>query len=83
MGVFYVFKLDKWYQIAQRTTYSQAPIIKHKNESTKAFLLSWIGIFGGPRKLVSDNGGEFIGEDLLELCKTFNIKATITALYSP
>ena len=63
--------------------YIQAAIIKHKNKSTKTFLISWNGIFGAPRKLFSDNGGEFIGEDFVELCETFNVKVTITASHSP
>ena len=35
-----------------------------------------------PCKLFSDNGSEFIGDDFVELCETFNIKATTTASYS-
>ena len=65
------------------TKYSQAAIIKHKNESTKVFLTLWIEIFGASYKLFSDNGNEFIGEGFVELCETFNIKATTTASYSP
>ena len=76
-GLFYL------HIIGEFTTYSQATIIKHKNESTKAFLTSWIGIFRAPRKLFSDNGSEFIGEDFVELCETFNIKATAAASYIP
>ena len=76
-GLFYL------HIIGEFTTYSQATIIKHKNESTKAFLTSWIGIFRAPRKLFSDNGSEFIGEDFVELCETFNIKVTAAASYIP
>ena len=76
-GLFYL------HIIGEFTTYSQATIIKHKNESTKAFLTSWIGIFRATRKLFSDNGSEFIGEDFVELCETFNIKATAAASYIP
>ena len=35
-----------------------------------------------PCKLFSDNGSEFIGDDFVELCETFDIKATTTASYS-
>ena len=76
-GLFYLHIIDEF------SKYSQATIIKHKNESTKAFLTTWIGIFRAPRKFFSDNGSEFIGEDFVELRETFNIKATTTALYSP
>ena len=60
-GLFYLHIID------ELNKYSQAAIIKHKNESTKAFLTSWIGIFSVPRKLFSDNDSEFIGEDFVEL----------------
>ena len=69
--------------IDEFTKYSQAAIIKHKNESTKVFLTSWIGISEAPCKLFSDNSGEFICQDFVELCETFNIKATTTASHSP
>ena len=46
-------------------------------------LTSWIGMFGAPCKLFSDNGGGFIGEDFVQLCETFNVKATTTVSYSP
>ena len=65
------------------TRYSQAAIMKRKSESAKVFLCSWIGIFGVPRKVFSDNGGEFIGEDFIELCEIFNIKVSTTASHSP
>ena len=29
------------------------------------------------------NGGEFVGEDFIELCEIFNIKVSTTASYSP
>ena len=76
-GLFYL------HIIGEFTKYSQATTIKHKNESTKAFLTLWIGIFRAPCKLFSDNGSEFIGEDFVKLCETFNIKATTAASYSP
>ena len=69
--------------IEEFTEYSQAAIIKHKNESTKAFLTSWIGIFGVPSNLFSGKGNEFIGENFVELCEAFNIKANTLASYSP
>ena len=62
--------------------YSQAAIIKRKSESAKAFLCSWIGIFGAPPKVFSDSGGEFIGEDFIEL-EILNIKVSTTVSYGP
>ena len=69
--------------IDEFTRYNQAAIIKRKSESVKAFLCSWIGIFSAPRKVFSDNEGEFIAEDFIELCEVFNIKGSATASYSP
>ena len=47
----------------------------------KGFVTSWIGILGDPCKLFSDSGSEFIGQNFAELCETYNIKVTTTALY--
>ena len=56
-------KQDLYYLhvIDEFTRYSQAAIIKSKSESAKAFLCSW-----------NFNGGEFIGENFIELCEIFN-----------
>ena len=51
--------------------------------SVRTFMKSWISIFGAPRKVFSDNGGEFIGDDFLDMCETFGIKVSTTPSYSP
>ena len=68
---FLCIKQDLYYLhvIDEFTQYIQAAKIKRKSECAKTFLCSWIGIFGAPRKVFSDNGDEFIGEDFIELCK--------------
>ena len=75
--LYYLHVIDKF------TGYNQTAIIKRKSESVKAFLCSWIGTFGAPRKVFSENGGGFIGEDFIVLCEIFNIKVSATASYSP
>ena len=41
----------------------------------KAFIRYWIGIFGAPKRVFSDNGGEFISKEFQEMCEKFNIIA--------
>ena len=43
----------------------------------------WIGIFGSATKFHTDNGGEFVNENLIELAQQFGIHITTTAAYSP
>ena len=49
-------------------------IIRSKTVAVKTFLKHWVSLFGVPRKIVSDNGGDFIGDKFYDMCKTFNIK---------
>ena len=71
-----------WYIhiIDEFSRFSNAKIIKSKYMSVKTFMKSWISIFGVPSKVFSDNGGEFIGNDFLDMCETF---VSTTPSYSP
>ena len=62
--------------------YSNAVIIKNKPSVLKVFIKNWLSIFGAPKKLFSDNGGEFIIDEFYEMCETFSIKTTTTFAYS-
>ena len=42
---------------------------KKKEEIAEAFINNWIAIFGAPKIILSDNGGEFNNELLRELCE--------------
>ena len=42
-----------------------------------------MNFFGSPKKVFSDNGGDFIGEKFYEMCEAFNIKVSGTPSYSP
>ena len=44
---------------------------------------SWITVFGSPRKILHDNGGEFANFSMLEFAESFNIKIMATAAESP
>ena len=74
-----------WYLhvIDEFTRYSNAAVIRKKDASVRVFMKCWISIFGAPRKVCSDNGGEFIGEDFIDMCESFGIKVSTSASYSP
>ncbi|XP_077974967.1 uncharacterized protein LOC144430759 [Styela clava] len=78
---------DMWYlhMIDHFTRYSRAAIVRNKFSSTivKKFMQNWIGIFGSPARILSDNGGEFDSEVFKDMCGNFNITFTTTAAYSP
>lgn len=73
------------HMIDHATRYSQACVIPNKKKETivKAILDHWISMFGSPKKFLSDNGGEFVNADFLELAEKFNIKVLTTAAESP
>ena len=48
-----------------------------------AFIKNWQSIFGAPKRLFSENGGEFISDEFYEMCERFNIKVITTPSYSP
>ena len=74
-----------WYMhiIDEFTRYSNAQIIHNKTATVRTFMKGWISLFGAPRKIFSDNGGEFIGDDFVDMCETFGIKISTTPSYSP
>ena len=63
--------------------FSAGVILSKKSASADAFLKSWVSVFGAPNKIFSDNGGEFIGDDLYEICELFNISVTTTPANAP
>ena len=65
--------------------YSQASIVPSKQPETiaKHFLKQWIQIFGSPKTLFHDNGGEFVNNSIRDLCHNFNIVYTTSPAYSP
>ena len=49
----------------------------------KSLFAYWISTFGAPKKIISDNGGEFNNSEVRQLGETFNIKILTTAGESP
>ena len=56
---------------------------KQPHQVVKAMFANWIVIFGPPQKFLSDNGGEFINQELLDLCEVYNITLKTTGAEAP
>ena len=68
------------------TRFSLGAVVKNKSgpEVTDCFIITWIGIFGPPVRILSDVGGEFVGiEEFNAMCELFGIEHRTTAGYSP
>ena len=67
------------------TRFCTACVITKKTPATivKALFLSWIVTFGPPKKILSDNGGEFCNDEMKSLSEAFSIKLLTTAAESP
>ena len=69
--------------IDEFTRYSNAGITKKKSSSLAASIKNWWSIFVVPKRLLSDNVGEFISDEFYEMCERFNIIVIATPSYSP
>ena len=67
------------------TRFCTAAVINNKMPATiiKSLFVSWITIFGAPKKIFSDNGGEFNNDEMRALGEAFNINVITTAAESP
>ena len=67
------------------TRFCTATVISNKLPSTiiKGIFVCWIAIFGAPKKILTDNGGEFNNGEMKALGESFNIKILSTAAESP
>ena len=77
----------KWilHLIDHLSRFSAACFIKSKKpeEIIENIFKIWISVFGPPAKFLSDNGGEFMNSQFLELCESFNISVMTTAAEAP
>ena len=71
--------------IDHTTRYSAATIVKskQKEEIVKAIFRIWITLFGPPNEILSDNGGEFNNDLLLDLSDQLNVFIRTTPGESP
>ena len=67
------------------TRFSAASYVSSKEpqEIIKKIFKIWVAVFGPPRKFLSDNAGEFINKEFVELCQSFNIVVKTTAAEAP
>lgn len=67
------------------TRYCMATVIGNKLATTivRNLFKSWIGVFGAPGRILSDNGLEFNNDDMRALGEAFNIKIMTTSAESP
>ena len=56
---------------------------KKPDQIVNATMKYWIAVYGTVYKFVTDNGGEFVNEELMTLCKALNIKVHTTGAESP
>ena len=82
---FHQLSTNLWYMhfVNEFTRHSAAVIVRKKVVCHEAFIKHWISIFRVPKKIFSDNAGEFIGKIFIEMCEIFNIKVQNPALLSP
>ena len=74
------------YIIDMFTRFTVAKIIPDKRPESviKVLLDCWIlNLFGAPRRILFDNGGEFYNAKMKDLCHNFNIKFISTGAESP
>ena len=71
--------------IDQATRFCSAAVIRNKRPSTivKGIFMQWVAIFGAPRKILSDNGGEFNNAEMRQFGESLNVKMMCTAAESP
>lgn len=78
-GVWYLHIIDHF------TRFSAGNIVRTKkaSEIVNSFIHSWISVHGAPKRIYTDNGGEFNNEEIREMAEKFNIEMKTTAAYSP
>ena len=78
---------DKYFlvMIDLATRYCSACVIKSKeaNVIIEAIMRYWIALFGAPKKILTDNEGEFNNNEFRSMGENFNIEVMCTAAESP
>ena len=67
------------------TRLSAATFIPNKKQETvvAAILRIWVAVYGSPKKILTDNGGEFANAEFIQFCEQFGITIQTTAAESP
>ena len=71
--------------IDSATRYSSACLIdaKKKDVIVSRIFQNWICYFGAPKKMLTDNGGEFANDVLIEMNQKLGVETMVTAGESP
>ena len=76
-----------WYLhiLDQFSRFSMAQIVHTKmaDQILDVFVMEWVRIFGPPRRILTDNGKEFVNSQFQEFCALFDINHLTTAAESP
>lgn len=74
-----------FHMIDAATRFSKSVVIRDKRPATiiDKFMLAWVGTFGKPKKILTDNGGEFANTDFLSMAQNLDIEVLTTPAYSP
>ena len=72
------------HMVDHATRYSSAFVVPNKKKETivRAVMEYWVRIFGSPGYFLTDNGGEFVNDLLIEYAEKFNIVLKTTAAES-
>ena len=67
------------------TRYSGGAIINNKRPETivKGILECWVKFLGIPRKILTDNGGEFVNQEFMDMADNLNIHVMTTPAEAP
>ena len=77
---FYILHMvDMWSRLTQSVIIER----KEPREVIDKFMIKWIGVFGCPRAILNDNGGEFTAEEIREFKSILNITDLTTGAESP
>ena len=78
-GIYILYMIDLF------TRYQVATIIKKKlpEEVVKAITTKWLPTFGRFDKILSDNGGEFNGDEIREMASALDVELLTTGANSP
>ena len=78
---------DKYFLVIidMATRYCNACVIRNKSANVviDAVMRHWIALFGAPKKILTDNGGEFNNSEFRSMGENFNIEILCTAAESP
>ena len=73
------------HMIDNRTRFSTAKVIRSKNKETlvESVFTHWIALFGRPRKIMSDNGGEYNNSSFIDMCDKLGVHVITTGAEAP